>query len=177
MEDRGSCIQIDTSWQSLSLNVATGRDPRPALLAKISEQPQFSTNCPVFPLPLSVHLCSKFFLLDGLTGEQREKRSSHQRSLPPLLLTSSTQPLPTEAPLSQSLFCHRGAAVSRPMDRFMVRPGTPRPPNKHPPGTPSHQTPQFNAAVKDFCSPSMLITLYTGAHCTSTAKAQKVSHF
>ena len=100
MEDRGSCIQIDTSWQSLSLTVATGRDPRPAL-AKISEQPQFSTNCAVFPLPLSiVHLCSKFFLLDGLTCEQREKRSSHQRSLPPLLLTSSNQLLPTEASLS-----------------------------------------------------------------------------
>ena len=107
-------------------------------------------------------------------------RTEGEKKLPPKIFATVTphilQPtIANRSPLSLSLSSATEEQLSADLWIALWFDQAP-PPNKHPPGTPSHQTPQFNAAVKDFCSPSMLITLYTGAHCTSTAKAQKVSH-
>ena len=149
-EDRGS-IHIDTSWQFVCWLVATGRDPASAKICwglnSLSKPivPSFRSGL------LSIHLCSNFFLLlDGPTREQnRRKKKLRYSSHPPALhyticLCISSHP-PTnyceQKPPSPSLSCHRGAAVSRPMDRFMVRPGTPLLPST--PQAPQTRRPNF----------------------------------
>ena len=121
-EDRGS-IEIDTDPGNLLCGNCCNRS-RPLARQKYARAsiPKICQSLNSQPIvssfrqqrPLSIYLCS--FLLDGRTREQREKEIP-PTSLPPLLLTSSTN---QQKPLSLSLCCHRGAAVRRPMDRFMV---------------------------------------------------------
>ena len=181
-------IQIDTSWQSC---VGSCNRSRPWARAKIfsilKQLYRLSAAtaafihppmlCCVFVyLPLSIHpCCSKFFLLEGLTREQRRK-GAPTTSLPPLL----PHPPTVCNNRSPSLSSQRGAAVYF-IFAFLylcvficivIHPPTVLPTeaslslpqrsscqpsygsvygstSSHPYF--SNQTPQFHAPVKDFC--------------------------
>ena len=138
-EDRGS-IEIDTDPGNL-LCVDCCNRSRPRGAAKICQSLNSQPIVSSFrqQRPLSIYLCS--FLLDGRTREQREKEIP-PTSLPPLLLTSSTnqqKPLSlsaaTEEQLSGDLWIVLWLEQSASLPFSLT----------------SHQTPQFYAAVKDFC--------------------------
>ena len=95
-EDRGS-IEIDTDPGNL-LCVDCCNRSRPRGAAKICQSLNSQPIVSSFrqQRPLSIYLCS--FLLDGRTRKQREKEIP-PTSLPPLLLTSSTN---QQKPLSLS---------------------------------------------------------------------------
>ena len=143
-EDRGS-IEIDTDPGNLCvLTVATGRDPvarqkyaRASILNQLS---RLSASSGLYPSTYA-----PFCLMGGHAN--RGKKRSHQH----LCHRYFSHPPPTNRSLSLSLCCHRGAAVRRPMDRFMVGAGSLLQEGPLPFSLTSHQTPQFYAAVKDFC--------------------------
>ena len=145
-EDRGS-IHIDTSWQFVCWLVATGRDPASAKICRglnsLSKPIVPSFRSGFYP---STYAPTSFCYLTGRHANRTEEKRS---SVIPHILQHCTilyvfvsrHILQTtnyceQKPPSPSLSCHRGAAVSRPMDRFMVRPGTPLLPNT--PQAPPH---------------------------------------
>ena len=113
-------IQIDTSWQSLCwlLQQVATLGPGKNILDSQAIVSSFRCNSGLYPPTHAVlcicvfafiHLhpcCSKFFLLEGLTREQRRK-GAPTTSLPPLL----PHPPTVCNNRSPSLSSHRGAAV------------------------------------------------------------------
>ena len=113
-------IQIDTSWQSLCwlLQQVATLGPGKNILDSQAIVSSFRCNSGLYPSTHAVlcicvfafiHLhpcCSKFFLLEGLTREQRRK-GAPTTSLPPLL----PHPPTVCNNRSPSLSSHRGVAV------------------------------------------------------------------
>ena len=112
-EDRGS-IEIDTDPGNLlcvdccnrSRPLARQKYARASILNQLS---RLSASSGLYPSTYA-----PFCLMGGHAN--RGKKRSHQH----LCHRYFSHPPPTNRSLSLSLCCHRGAAVRRPMDRFMV---------------------------------------------------------